>query len=505
MKNMLVEINKWSHSHGYLSSNFLFSALVYILLFIFCLYPYRDYDWGWHYRLGEYFIKNGKILFMDPFSSSIDGFRWVNHEWLYDPFHYLFFNTFSFIGMSVAGALLSVSWFYLGVKRYKISFIEKAILALFFSNMISGVVWQGLRIQMIGTLFIAVIIYLIPNIQRADRKTLFLLPVLFLLCANIHGYFILGLCIFGIVVFSQILIELKKGNKDHAGRLFISKNLLYAVLCIVVCFLVTLINPFTYEIYLEGLRHLHNPLLKYILEWIPFDIFSTFSLIFFTYTFFIIGMFIKRRRISDLPYLLIFLFMLYYALTARRYVSVYAVATLPIVAMFLESFHLKLDRYKTSTFLFLICCVIGLEIGIFRRIPGNHLLTYTFTDYCNFGSGCSEEMVAYLKKHPPKGKGFNFYDWGGYLIGRGIPAKLFIDGRMHLWTDPKTGFKPFEAYQSMYYDGNYDLFNKYNFDWLIIGKTSLLFEKLSTTKELGIWEAVFESDNGVYLVRIKTK
>ena len=449
-------------------------------------------------------VKTGKILFVDPFSWSVTNYRWVNHEWLYDPFHYLFFNAFSFIGMSVAGALLSVTWFYLGIKRYKISFVEKGILALYFSNMISGVVWQGLRIQMIGTLFIAILIYLIPNIQRADRKTLIFLPFMFMLCANIHGYFILGLCIFALIILAQVVIEFKTMKKSTEGMLFISKQILLMSICFVVCFLATMVNPFTYHVYLEGLRHLHNPLLKYILEWIPFDMFSSFSFIFFSYTIFIIGMFIKRRRITDLPYFFIFLFMGYYALTARRYVSVYAVATLPMVALFLQDLNLRLDKYKVSAFIFLICCVIGLEIGLFRRIPNNHLFTYTFNDYCNFGSGCSEEMVSYLKKNPPKGRGFNFYDWGGYLIGRGFPAKLFIDGRMHLWKD-KNGYEPFSAYQKMYYDNDYELFNKYNFDWLIIGKASPLFERLSSTKELGMWDAVFESDNGVYLIRVKTK
>jgi len=147
-----------------------FSALVYLLLFIFLLYPYRDYDWGWHYRLGEYFIKNGKIMLSDQYSWTMSGYVWSNHEWLYQPFHYVFFNTFSFLGMSIAGALLSLSWFYLGIKRYNLSYWQKAVLGFVFLNMIGGVVWQGLRVQMVGTLFIAVFVYLIPNIRIGDKK-----------------------------------------------------------------------------------------------------------------------------------------------------------------------------------------------------------------------------------------------------------------------------------------------------------------------------------------------
>ncbi len=480
-----------------------FSALVYLLLFIFLLYPYRDYDWGWHYRLGEYFIKNGKIMLSDQYSWTMSGYVWSNHEWLYQPFHYVFFNTFSFLGMSIAGALLSLSWFYLGIKRYNLSYWQKAVLGFVFLNMIGGVVWQGLRVQMVGTLFIAVFVYLIPNIRIGDKKTLALLPLMFLLWANIHGYFIIGMCLFAIVLFSQIIIEFKDHGMRKSARIFIPKSLLFGILSFIVSFAATLINPFTYHIYLEGLRHLDNPLLPYILEWVPFGWNSTLGLLILLYSLVIAGYFAKRRKLSDLPYILIFLFMLYYALVARRYVATYAVVTLPIAAMFVKSLPLHFEKYKATVFLFLICALIGFEIGLFRRIPNSRLLNYTFQDYCSFGSNCSEGLVAYLKKNPPVGKGLNYYDWGGYLIGRGVPAKLFIDGRMHLWKDPKTGFQPFLAYQRMYYEGDYELFNEYDFDWLIISTKSPLFEKIASVKDLGMWAVKFADSETAYLVRVR--
>lgn len=483
--------------------NFTFSALVYILLFIFLLYPYRDYDWGWHYRLGEYFIKNGRMMLSDPYSWTMEGYVWSNHEWLYQPFHYVFFNTFSFLGMSIAGAVLSLLWFYLGIKRYDLSYWQKAILAFVFANLIGGVVWQGLRVQMVGTTFLAVLIYLIPNIRTGHKKTLMLLPFMFLLWANIHGYFIMGMCLFGIVLLSQVIIEFKNHGMQKDGRVFIPKPLCFGIASFFACFAATLANPFTYHIYLEGLRHLSNPLLKYILEWVPFSWDSSFALLILLYSIFIAGFFIKRRKISDLPYIFIFLFMMYYAIVARRYVATYAVVTLPIAAMFFKRVPFHFEKYKTTVFLFLICCLIGFEIGIFRRIPNYHLLHYTFHDYCKFGSNCSEGLVAYLKKNPPKGKGLNFYDWGGYFIGRGVPAKLFIDGRMHLWTDPKTGFQPFLAYQRMYYEKDYELFNKYDFDWLIISTKSPLFEKIASVKDLGMWTVKFADSETAYLVRVR--
>ena len=44
------------------------SVLVYPVLLLFLIYPYGDYDWGWHYRYGEYFWTHGRILRQDVYS-----------------------------------------------------------------------------------------------------------------------------------------------------------------------------------------------------------------------------------------------------------------------------------------------------------------------------------------------------------------------------------------------------------------------------------------------------
>jgi hypothetical protein len=42
--------------------------------------------------------------------------------------------------------------------------------------------------------------------------------------------------------------------------------------------------------------------------------------------------------------------------------------------------------------------------------------------------------VAFLQNHPPSGRIFNHYDWGGYLIWKLYPSTpVFIDGRADLY------------------------------------------------------------------------
>ena len=60
------------------------TGLIYSALFVYLIYPYSDFDWGWHYRYGEYFFTHHQILRHDIFSWTMPGYEWVNHSWLYD-------------------------------------------------------------------------------------------------------------------------------------------------------------------------------------------------------------------------------------------------------------------------------------------------------------------------------------------------------------------------------------------------------------------------------------
>ena len=81
-------------------------GLLYVALFLFCLYPYGDYDWGWHFKYGEYFIKTGHIMRSDVWSWSMPGYQWINHEWLFDVLVYVLTSSVGFTGLSIAGALI---------------------------------------------------------------------------------------------------------------------------------------------------------------------------------------------------------------------------------------------------------------------------------------------------------------------------------------------------------------------------------------------------------------
>lgn len=485
------------------NKKFLFSSLIYLVVFLFALYPYRDFDWGWHYRYGEHFIKTGQILRTDPFSWTMEGYQWVNHSWAYDPLLYLLFEKTGFLGLSLAGAFVALLAFSIGTAPYKIVFWQKGILAIFFTVLTSGVIWQGLRSQILAFLPLSIFMFLIVKIhtrhQIPDTRHYLAFPFLFLLWANFHGSFTLGLLIFAIFLLSKVILTFSAFRVvPRSSAVFIPKHLVWLTFSFLTSFAVTFINPYGYKIYLEAARHFNNPLLPYISEWVPAQFPSSFYNVFLIYSLLLTIGFIRRKNLADIPLIIATLIIFYMAFGARRYNATYVVATLPLAALILADFKFKLENFRATTFIFIIALFVSFEIAIFRHIPQYQIFSQSIETYCSFGSSCSEGLTKYLLENPPQGRGFNLYDWGGYLIGRGVKAKFFIDGRMHLWE--KGQYKVFLEYEKMYYEQDWDKFTKYDFDWVVATPNSKVAQKIKTG-EVGKWQTKYEDKRAVYFVR----
>lgn len=207
-----------------------------------------------------------------------------------------------------------------------------------------------------------------------------------------------------------------------------------------------------------------------------------------------------KKRYSALPFLIIAAILTWPTIDTRRLLPIFAVVTLPFLADFLKNIKVSLAKYKVENILVIVVLIMALQFNLYNRFASYNLYNFTEQNFCDFASNCSVKATNYLISHPPKGKGFNFYDWGGYLIGKNIPAKLFIDGRMHLWGH--NDYSPFGDYISIYYDKNYNKFKQYNFDWVFVQADSSLSEELANGT-LGNWKLEFKDGNSAYFVRLK--
>jgi hypothetical protein len=465
---------------------------VYAGLFPFLLYLYGDADWGWHLRYGEYLVTHGRVLRRDIFSWTMEGYAWTNHSWLYDLLLYAIYTRVSFLGLSLAGALVGLGAFVIGIWPFRLSYWHKAVLAAVFATLASGALVQGLRSQVVGLLLLSILMLLLFHIRDGKAWSHVALPALFALWANVHGSFALGIAIVFIFLAGESLPLTRAAMGGRPGAPA------RALVSFLACLAATLVNPFGAGVYLEALAHFQSPLHGYVVEWKPEALSSPRGIVLAVYTLGLAAGFAMRRKRSDAPCAATALALLYLALGSRRYIPVYMVGTLPFAAMIIKEVSLPRARYRIAALGAVGLIALALEIGLLHRFADREkLLQYTMASYCEYGPRCSEGLTRYLLDHPPRGRGFNVYDWGGQLIGRGVEAKLFIDGRMHVWE--RDGYRPIVEYARMYGMG-VDLrkFDDYRFDWAIVQRGHRLDRVLERSTG---WDRRYRDGIASYYVR----
>ncbi len=173
----------------------------------------------------------------------------------------------------------------------------------------------------------------------------------------------------------------------------------------------------------------------------------------------------------------------YLGATVRRHVAVFVVLTLPIAASAIKHVRFRVAGVaRTSAVLAVLIATFG--IGVYeRRAEFYDFLHSSMHTYCRYGSGCSEGVTEFLLRQPPVGHGFNFYDWGGYMIGRGVQTKVYIDGRMHLWE--RGDYQPMADYRAIYASNDMDAFRRHHFDWILVPRKSDFVRNMVVRPEYG--------------------
>src|SRR3989344_5675191 len=188
-----------------LLQKYFFLILPFIFIFVSSIYKPYDADLGWHLKYGEHFIKTGQILKENSFSSEMPGFIWANTSWGTDILTHLFYNTGGFFGISILGAIVITLTFFIYSKAFKLTFFEQAIifpLVVLFENPVNQVSFRG---QLLSLMFLGILLVLLTRYEEGKKKLLFLSIPLFLIWANMHGQYILGLGIFLLWIFFYLL------------------------------------------------------------------------------------------------------------------------------------------------------------------------------------------------------------------------------------------------------------------------------------------------------------
>lgn len=424
------------------------------------------------------------------------GFKWPNISWGVDILTFALFKAGGFTGLTIGAAVVMTLAFVLFSKAYKLDYWEKAIvfpLLLYLLNPINANSFKG---QLVSLTMLGALIYILSQYKEKGPKMLFFLPILFLVWANLHGLFLVGLGIFGIWQIST-LFALFLENKRIKDLFIPTKQFSAATLTSV---LATLIHPYGIKIYENAFFHFNNPLLKSVLEYLPpeelspqwFNLFLTAILGGIGIGSFVLGKKIKEK----IPEVTVFWILYILSLWVKRYAWAMYYTLIPLlqpIANFIKP-DTKKGRLVGATTLFGLSTLLVLYI----KLPFSQYTNMTWETYCSLSTSCSIEGSEKLKDYYIEGKTMTLYNWGGFLIWNNRDLKPSTDGRMHLWRD-ETGYSAFEY--DYKFEQNAEDIDKSKYDVVFTSKSKPIYERLKTLASENKWVLVYEDKTSVIFKR----
>jgi len=442
-----------SHPRTVRAGKFLILFIVFFLLSLSRLDP----DFGWHLQAGN-FIRAHGIPAHDVFTYTARSFAWIDHEWGNDVVTSLFYNLGGYtllavlFGLLWSGALIVAGW------RSRILTLLLAAIALF--------PYSGIRVIAWTTLLLALTFAII---RSRHQKLVWLLPPLFLLWANLHGGFIVGLAV---VLYVGL----------YRRRVDILAILPFAVLG-------TLINPYGPWLYVEIARTIFDPSLHtQIGEWMPLLIESP---VFVFLVLWGLGTILYECRPLN-RWLRPSILMLAGSLSAARNFPLFIITATDEVDAYLgRLWHLVTGPLPWMSRVMTLC------IAAFLVVMAVYGINISFLSP---EMAYPTQAVTYLQAHGCNGGNlFNSYNYGGYLIWKLPEMPVYIDGRMPSWRDT-SGQKYIDHYEALIggrvpYQTD---FNAYNIRCAIIEKAPAAQPLITILSKHG-WNMRVSTDSYVLL------
>lgn len=427
---------------------------IFFYLFIFGIllqhsFGYLDPDLGWHLKVGQEISQTNIVPRDNHYNYTFIG-KWVDHEWLSNLTIYNIYESWGYLGLSMAfSGLIVFILILLNIFTQKLVPRAPGFLLAFLQvfGVLAALPHFGVRIQELNILFLLLLLYIIYEYDKKGKIVwLMLLPPLFYLWVNLHGGFLLGLAILlsfmGVRLFERIVLSRWKPfylNASH--KLRYSQIAMFSVFT-VLSFGVTLFTPYFLKLYsfLGGYGNTYY--LSHIQEWLsqfyfPFNYWQLgyLALAGTLITLYLVNVFHYRREKIDLwNFFLIILFFVLSFKSRRHFPLFFVVSFVFLIENIVYLFNLKKTSGSFFGFghkLYILVCFI---VVMFSQVFNINTTQQPFQHYCQ-EYPC--EAVQFLQNNHQYDSLnlLNEYNWGGFMIWVNEERQLFIDGRL-----PQTEF-----------------------------------------------------------------
>jgi len=485
-----------------------FTSLAFVVYLIPKIFSSFDSDGYFLIASGREILNNG-FSYYHPFSVAHDMY-YVVQQWLYtvclawlDGFGIpaVLFGTFL-----ITVLLSCVETIFLQQRNKTISIAIAICLSLFFiccnfSYMIN-VRPEAISVVLMILQFICFEKYK----QSLQLKTLFPLPLIFLLEANIHMSMIFIHLVFMIPYFLKLPIKILNFFNLKDTHIPFNKNIQKVLL---ISFLTSLINPYG----TEGISYLYNSLIANTFDYISIAEVSKLQLVSLHGACFLLMLTLlwaltKKKKVSSETFLFVLSINAMYALAIRN--NMFIIISMLFLASELDY---SLLRIKECSKRLLIYPFIIMIVGFYNLFTMD-ISFESYNSVINEKEHLPINCVNYLDTHEEKDvKIFTGFSWGGYLEYRGY-KNIFIDARPELYMSKlnKTENSPLIEYSCFIVRGNKDslsskediakieaFLEKYNFKYILLDKNTELVLNIylgSTNK----WTSV-ASDGNTFLFR----
>lgn len=407
-----------------------------------------DDDVFWHLATGRYIAETGfSIPSSDVFGFVTAGTYWIPFEWGWDVLTYYLYSMGDYLMLSVLRLVLVLGIFvvlYLSAKRAKLPISIYSILAVILA--FGMLVRFSIRPHLISYAFLMLLLFLLYSFYHYKKniKILYILPVIFLIWANMHMGVLLGAGIFFLFVITISANYYFAKGKNHEYN-FSSLDLKTLLIIFLLSIAALLINPHFVQTYQYAISHSQMDSLDDIQEWkSPFDAkFASFYYIkiYYFYLLLALPVLYYSFRKKDIFTALLVVFMAVYSTQSLRFIYDYMIV-LTIPAIISLGWLVNLNTRNLAGRLF-----GGVYLNIALIIVTAYLVVNTYNNsiykeqlgnrFRETGTGINEDfypvqLAEFMKKEKITELGanpFNNLRMGGYFIWNFPGKKNFIDSR----------------------------------------------------------------------------
>lgn len=465
-----------------------------------------DGDLGRHLTVGRYILTSKTIPVQDLFSFTRVGDPLTPHEWLAEVAFALADRWMGLNGVILlTGGILGVTFFLISRKLFSYHLPVWVLIGLIlWAAGLSSIHWLA-RPHVFTFLFLVLWIDGLDQLERGNWKWSYFLWLLMLIWVNTHGAFLYGMAITTLTIVTELIQYIQQ---PQSARLENRKSVQRWLAFGVGMLLVSLINPAGIHLWGTAFEFLTSHyLVSHTVEYMPPSLNQPVTWLFLLSLAGGAGLLFSKKVNKRTKDVLTFVLFSLMGLSSARNIPIFALVCFPMIGLWLQDLlsDTQLDRQSQKSEFSIRLLMSDLKPGLWSLVVvtlsvlllrNGVKLDYTRTGNVYLEPQFPVRAADWMKDNPIEGNGFNYFQWGGYLLYRFWPGqKVFIDGQTDFYGEQLT-----REYETIINGENgWDaLLDRYNVHWILIPLDSPLGEKLVYDQH---WKLLYHDSSSVVYVK----